>query len=105
MQCVQVQWRCSIIYSLVEHQAYACLALAHLAHLLWLIKPQPHSYYLPATPNNIELAGGVPEQLITPLGCLVIGRPLLVAWPPPQLTLQGLHSLHADLAMTLSRPC
>ena len=47
----QVQWRCSI--SLVEHQAScACLepcALAHLAHLLWLIKPQPYSYYLPTT--------------------------------------------------------
>ena len=57
MQCVQVQWRCSI--SLVEHQAHA-----HLAHLApcaapALVDQAVAALILPS--NNIELAGGVPE--------------------------------------------
>ena len=56
MQCVQVQWRCSI--SLVEHQAYAYLArLAPCAPAL--VDQAVAALILP--PNNIELAGGVPE--------------------------------------------
>ena len=56
MQCVQVQWRCSI--SSVEHQAYAYLArLAPCAPAL--VDQAAAALILP--PNNIELAGGVPE--------------------------------------------
>ena len=63
MQCVQVQWRCSI--SLVEHQAHAYLYPAYLylvapcAPALALVDQAVAALILPS--NNIELAGGVPE--------------------------------------------
>ena len=57
MQCVQVQWRCSI--SLVEHQSSIRVPCACAPCAPALADQAAAALILP--PNNIELAGGVPE--------------------------------------------